>query len=75
MLLAVPSLCVVPDVRNWSAPCMMAALARVVHNRQRAADPEHDRRQNKQYGGLHRDLATAGPPQPSELLWWQMNPR
>ena len=41
---------------------MMAALARVVHNRQGAADPEHNRRENNQQGGLHGDLATAGPP-------------
>ncbi len=40
----------------------MAALARVVHNRQGAADPEHNRRENNQQGGLHSDLATAGPP-------------
>jgi hypothetical protein len=40
----------------------MAALARVVHNRQGAADPEHNRRENNQQGGLHGDLATAGPP-------------
>jgi hypothetical protein len=41
-------LCVVPDVGSWSAPSVMAALARVVHNRQGAADPEHNRRENKQ---------------------------
>jgi hypothetical protein len=41
---------------------VMAALARVVHNREGAADPEHNRRENNQQGGLHGDLATAGPP-------------
>jgi len=41
-ILAVPGLCVVSDARNWSAPCVMAALARVVHDRERAAS-----RQNK----------------------------
>ena len=41
---------------------MMAALARVVHNRQGAADPERNRRENNQQGALHGDLATAGPP-------------
>jgi len=46
--LAVSSLCVVPDVGSWSAPSVMAALARVVHNRQGAADPEHNRRENNQ---------------------------
>jgi len=40
----------------------MAALARVVHNRQGAADPERNRRENNQQGGLHGDLAAAGPP-------------
>ena len=41
---------------------MMAALARVVHNRQGAADPEYNRREHNQQRGLHGDLATAGPP-------------
>ena len=52
-------LCVLPDVRSWSASSVMAALARVVHNRQGAADPEHNRRENNQQGGLHCDIATA----------------
>ena len=39
----------------------MAALARVVHNRQGAADPERNRRENNQQGGLHGDLANAVP--------------
>ncbi len=51
-----------PDIGSWSAPSVMAALARVVHNRQGAADPEHNRRESNQQGGLHGDLATAGPP-------------
>ncbi len=46
--LACPGLCVVPDVGSWSAPTVMAALARVVHNRQCAADPDHNRRENNQ---------------------------
>lgn len=41
---------------------MMAALARVVHNRQGAAEPEHNRRENNRQGDLHGDLATTGPP-------------
>ena len=41
---------------------MMAALARVVHNRQGAADPEHNGHENNQQGGLHGDLANAAPP-------------
>jgi hypothetical protein len=31
-----------------SAPSVMAALARVVHNRQGAADPDDNRRENNQ---------------------------
>jgi hypothetical protein len=46
--LAVLSLYVVPDVRNWSAPRVMTALAGVVQGRQCAADPEHNKRQNDQ---------------------------
>jgi hypothetical protein len=72
--LAVPSLCVVLDVGAWSAPCVMAALAGVVHNRQGAANPKHDRRENNQQRGFHRDLATAGPPnlpQSFELSWFK----
>jgi hypothetical protein len=30
-----------PDVENWSAPSVMAALAGVVHDRQAAAGHEH----------------------------------
>jgi len=60
--LAVSSLCVVSDVGSRSAPCVMAALARVVHNRQGAADPEHNGHENNQQGGLHGDLANAAPP-------------
>ncbi len=56
---------------------MMAALARVVHNRQGAADPEHNRRENNQQGGLHGDLATAGPRTYPvvQIIVVQMNPR
>ena len=46
--LAQSGLCVVPDVGSWSAPSVMAALARVVHNRQGAADPDDNRRENNQ---------------------------
>ena len=41
---------------------MMAALAGVVHDRQGAAGAEHDHREDNQQGGLHGDLANAGPP-------------
>ena len=46
--LAVLSLYMVPDVRNWSAPRVMTALTGVVQGRQCAADPEHNKRQNDQ---------------------------
>jgi hypothetical protein len=35
--LAMPDLCVVPDVGNWGAPCVMVALTGPVHDRQAAA--------------------------------------
>jgi hypothetical protein len=40
----------------------MAALAGVVHNRQGAAGDDHNRGEDNQQGGLHCDLANAGPP-------------
>jgi hypothetical protein len=46
--LAVLRLCVVPDVRSRRAPSVMTALAGVVHRRQRATDPKHDKRENDQ---------------------------
>jgi hypothetical protein len=40
---------VVLDVGGWSAPCVMGAFARFVHNRQGAAHPDYDnRRENNQ---------------------------
>jgi hypothetical protein len=39
--LAVSRLHVVPNVGDWSAPSVMAALAGVVHDRQAAAGNEH----------------------------------
>jgi hypothetical protein len=69
--LAAPSPCVVADVGNWSAPCVMAALAGAVHDRQGAACTEHNHREDDQQGGLHGDLATAGPPEPAELSWFK----
>jgi hypothetical protein len=41
-------LCVLSDVGSWSAPSVMGALARVVHNRQGATDPDDNRRENNQ---------------------------
>ena len=58
----VPNRCAV-DVGSWRAPGVMAALARVVHDRQGAACAEHDHREDNQQGGLHGDLANAGPQQ------------
>ncbi len=40
---------------------MMVALTGVVHDRQGAAGPEHNHGQDNQQGGLHGDLANAGP--------------
>jgi hypothetical protein len=48
---------VVPDVGIWSAPCVAAALAGVVHDRQRAAGSKQDYREDNQQGGFHYDLA------------------
>jgi len=44
---------------------MLAALAGVVHDRQRAYGREHNRDESDDKGGLHFDLATAEPPKPS----------
>jgi len=56
---------------------VMAALARVVHNRQGAADPEHNGHENNQQGGLHGDLANAAPPDlpRPQIIVAQMNAR
>jgi hypothetical protein len=64
---AVPSPHVVSDVGSWSAPAVLAALASIVHDRQRAAGHGHDRSrgEDNQQGRLHFDLATAGPPKPT----------
>jgi hypothetical protein len=43
---------------------MMAALAGVVHNGQGASGHKHNGGDDNQQGGFHRDLATAGPPNP-----------
>jgi hypothetical protein len=40
---AVPSLHVVSDIGHLSAPCMMVALAGIVHDREAAAGHEHNR--------------------------------
>jgi hypothetical protein len=47
-ILAVPGPCVVSDVGNWSAPCVMAALTAVVYDRQGAACTEYNRRDDNQ---------------------------
>jgi hypothetical protein len=49
-ILAAPSLCVVPDVGNWSTPRVMAALAGFAHERQGTACTEHNHRED--VGGL-----------------------
>ena len=40
---AVPGVYLVPYAGHWSAPRMLAALAGVVHDRQRADGDEHNR--------------------------------
>jgi hypothetical protein len=40
---AVPNFYVVPHAGHWSAPRILAALAGVVHDRQRADGDEHNR--------------------------------
>jgi hypothetical protein len=77
MRLAVPGLCVMPDIGSWRAPYAMAAFASVIHEREGAEDPESDCRQNNQQRGFHSDLATAAP-DPSDLSNYRaskMNPK
>jgi hypothetical protein len=66
---AVPSLHVVSDIGHLSAPCVMVALAGIVHNREAAAGHEHNRAEDYQQGGLHvDDLRFCGPP-----AYWPLN--
>jgi hypothetical protein len=43
-----------------SAPLMLAALAGIVHDRQRANGSKHEADADNDQRGLHGDLATAG---------------
>jgi hypothetical protein len=52
---------------------MMAALARLVHNCQHAADAEHNCHQGNQQGGLHRDLPNAAPEPTGLPNYWGSN--
>jgi hypothetical protein len=52
---------------------MMAALARVVHNCQRAANPEHNCHQGNQPGGLHRNVPNAAPEPTGRPNYWGSN--
>ena len=76
-ILAAPSLCMEPDVGDWSAPCVMAALARVVHDRQDAAGSKHNDREHNKQRGLHTRPRYCGPPNPFafRLIVGQMNAR
>ena len=58
-LLAAPNHRVMLDV--GSAPCVMAALACVVHHRQARTEQHRHCRQNNQYGVFHRRRLTAAP--------------
>ena len=48
---------------------MLAALAGVVHDRQRAYGREHYRDESDDKGGLHFDLAAAEPPGPPARIF------
>ena len=50
---------------RWSAPSMAAALAGVIHDRQRTDNQEPNRGQDNQNGGFHRDLDHCEAPEPS----------
>ena len=66
---AVPSLHVVSDIGHLSAPCVMVALAGIVHDREAAAGHEHNRAEDNQQGGVHvDDLRCCGPP-----AYWPLN--
>jgi hypothetical protein len=66
---AVPSLHVVPDIGHLSAPCVMVALAGIVHDREAAADHEHNRAEDNQQGGLMWMTSGAAAPQ----AYWPLN--
>jgi len=66
---AVPSLHVVPDIGHLSVPCVMVALAGIVHDREAAAGHEHNRAEDNQQGSLHVDhLRCCGP-----SAYWPLN--
>ena len=52
-----PNFHVVPYAAGRGAPLMLAALAGVIHDRQRANGHEHDRDEDNYQGGFHCDLA------------------
>jgi len=54
---AVPGVYLVPYAGHRGAPRMLAALAGVVHDRQRADGDEHNRDEDNDQGALHGDLA------------------
>ena len=64
-LLAAPNHRVVLDVR--SAPCVMAALAGVVHHRQARTEQHNHCRENYPYGVFHRRRLTA--PDTHPFVW------
>jgi hypothetical protein len=45
--ISVPGLHVLPEVRHWSAPRVMVALAGAIHDRQTAAHHEHRGKDNR----------------------------
>ena len=54
---------------------MMAALASVVQDRQGASGHQDNGGDDNQQGGFHRDLATAGPPNPQQPNYRASNER
>jgi hypothetical protein len=56
-------------IGHLSAPCVMVALAGIVHDREAAAGHEHNRAEDNQQGSLHvDDLRCCGPP-----TYWPLN--
>ena len=60
-----PSLYVLPDGEHRIAPRVIAALTSLVHDRQSAADYQHNRCKGNNQGSPHCDLRYCGAPKPT----------
>jgi len=60
-----PNVYLVPFGGGRSAPRVRAALAGVVHDRQGAAEYQHNRRKGNNQGSPHCDLRYCGAPKPT----------